>query len=187
MPIGIGYRSQDTMDAAILPPREHACRLIAVSVTEGLNFDKTETVQQLKWTFEALKWQSPDGKPGVISLWTGLYYGSPKAKLTGLLDQIFGRSLSEAEASRIDMEKLAGVVQGYVMVVPHKKQDGTMTSKFGAFRQPDNRDPLDPADFFADGASPIQQARNAVVAALPTPPGNIEDDLSDVKDPFDEN
>lgn len=185
MPIGIGYRSQDAMDAAILPPREHACKLIAVSVTEGMNFDKTETVQQLKWTFESLTWQSPDGKPGVISLWTGLYYGSSKAKLTALLDQFFGRSLSEAEAARIDMEKFVGAVQGYVMVLPHKKQDGTMTSKFGGFRLPDNRPPLDPQDFFADGSSAIAGASPAMTPA-PTPPGNIEDDLSDIPDPFAE-
>jgi len=195
MAIGIGFRSQDTMDAAILPAREHACKLISVTETEGLSFDKTETVQQLKWTFEAINWKSPEGKPGVISMWSGLYYGSTKAKLTALLDQFFGRSLSQAEASLLDMEKMAGSVKGYVMVVPHKKQDNTMTTKFGAFRLPDNQTPPDPQKFYRDDVGqgspqPNTFARSSAAPAAPAGGGaavaTMEPEVEALTDPFDE-
>lgn len=168
------------MDAVILPPREHACKLVGVIVTEGTKYGTTETVEQLKWTWEGLQFKSPDGKPGIISLWTGLFYGSAKAHLTGLYDAIFGRSLTEAEARRIDAEKLVGVVKGYVMVLSHRKADGTMTSKFGGFRPRDGVDPLDPKDFFLDGESGGPTASAAALL-----PDDI--DTSDLDDPFGDN
>lgn len=165
------------MDAEILPAREHACKLVGISVTEGTKYQSTETEQKLKWTWEGLQFRSPEGKAGIISVWTGFFYGSAKAKLTSLYDSIFGRSLTEQEARRVDPEKMVGVVQCYVMVVPHRKQDGTMTVKFGGFRVPDNRPPYNPSDFYRDGGS------------APSPVADfasVEADDEELSDPFAE-
>lgn len=187
MPIGIGFSSG--MDAAILPPREHACKLIEVTLTEGKAFQSEEMVPQLKWVFEAVSWKSEDGKPGIITLWTGVRYGDPKAKLTALLDGFFGRSLTGPEAARLDMEKFVGAIKGYVMVLAHKKQDGTMTSKYGGFRWPDGKVSPTPSDFFLD---PSAMLSSNPATSRPAPKRDVPDlddgdDFGDLEDPFEKN
>lgn len=168
----------------ILPVREHAAVLTSLALVENdPHPDSKEArlgvkVQQFKWTFEGLKWKDPEtGEHGVISLWTGLNYGNPKAKLTPFVDTLFGRPLTATEARKLDYEKLVGKVKGFVQVVPHKKQDGSMTAKFGGFRWPDNMTPPDPADFFADEEARPPMARN-------TPPPSEEMESDDDGDPF---
>ena len=177
----LGYSSNEDSDKAILPPREHPCALIDVQMVSGLNYEKTAEVQQLRWTFEGTRFQSPDGKPGIISLWTGLSYGYSKAKITSFFDQLFGRSLTEQEARRIDPAKMVGVIKGYVMVIPHKKGDGTMTSKFGGFRVPDNAPPTDPEVFYGD-----EDALGAHSGPAPKLMVEENDGMSSLEDPFGE-
>lgn len=193
MPIPIGFRDGATDDMVILPPREHPCVLRGVSLTQSTAYQSTDLVDQIKWEWEGMQFRSPEGKPGIITLWTGLNYGGSKAKLTALFDQMFGRSLSQQEAGRLDPEKLAGAVKGFVMVLSHRKQDGTMTSKFGGFRLPDNKPALDPRDFYSDGmapgsALPSQPSATARAVAAPAsdPLADEDDDLSDLSDPFKE-
>ncbi len=171
----------------ILPVREHPAVLQALIIVENDPHPQSREaaegvkVKQFRWTFEGLKWKDPEsGERGVISLWTGLNYGNPKAKLTPFVDTIFGRSLSESEARRIDYEKLVGVIKGFVQVVPHKKQDGTMTAKFGGFRWPDDKQPPDPSEFFAT-SGPTPPAATQTAASMES-----GDEDEDDGDPFQE-
>lgn len=180
MAIGIGFSSND--DGVILPPREHACELVSIRQEETTDFnDATKIVPQLKFVFESLQWKSPEGKTGIISCYTGVRYGFSKAKLTGLLDSFFGRSLTEQEAGRLDLEKLAGAAKGFVMVLPHTKQDGNKTSKYGGFRFPDGKGPLDPTTFFKDGytAGSSSQTPKPKDAADPFEDSEAKEDLTD--------
>ncbi len=195
MALGIGYSSNDGADGVILPPREHACELLSVRADETTDFnDPTKMVPQLKFVFSGLQWKSPEGKEGFITCYTGVRYGFSKAKLTGLLDSFFGRSLTEDESKRIDIEKLVGM-KGYVMVLPHTKQDGTKTSKYGGFRFPDGKGPLNPSDYFADnysaGGSPSPSPAptpkdTAAVGRDPFEDGGDADNPDGLEDPFSE-
>lgn len=169
--------------ANILPPREHACKLVEVKLVEGKEYGTDNPQTQISFTFESIKWRTEDGEPGVITLWTGLKYGDPRAKLTALLDAVFGRSLTQEEARKVDVEKLVGL-QGYVQVLPHTKGDGTKTSKFGGFRFPDNVKLPKPEQFMAGKAG---TAKNQAKPA-PQKPAPKDDaiDTDDFEDPFAE-
>ncbi len=185
MAIEIGFSSGGDRDAVILPPREHPCKLVDVRVVPN-KFKTTDTDPdtQLQWMWEGLQFKSPEGKAGVITLWTGFFYGSAKAKLTALYNGIFGRSLTEAEARSIDPEKLVNVIKGFVMVLPHTKGDGTMTSKFGGFRLPDNAATPEPKQFFRDTApavSPVPAGGGSAFGPVGADDGM---DTSDLTDPF---
>ena len=129
MGIGLGYTDPTTVsdgegEFVILPPREHAAELTSIKIVKQRPHPKSidaqkgiTEIEQLKWTFKGIKYSDPQsGKPGVISQWTGFNYGNPKAKMTPLLNCIFGRSLTSEEAQRLDIEKLVGSVRGWVSV-----------------------------------------------------------------------
>ena len=184
MPIQAGYTDPNASgDFAILPPREHACKLLSVTLTTGKAYQSDEEIEQLKFSFESLQWKDDAGRPGGITLWTGTNYGSARAKLTTFLDSVFGRALSEAESRRLDLEKLAGL-KGYVTVLPHTKADGTKTSKFGGFRHPDNATPPKPEDYYLD----TEEAKHHVVTEAPKrapkPKAALPEDEDNVPDPF---
>lgn len=179
MPIGVGY-STPGGDAIILPIGEHPCKLVSVELVPGENPQTKEPNEQIKFTFQSLTWKDPQtGKPGTISQWTGLKYGNNKAKLTALLDMIFGRALSQQEAELVDMEKLVGL-KGYAMVVPYTKEDGTPGRKFGGFRHPDNTSSPAPSVFYADAqavAPPPSRPARTNSRPQPTPTKQEEVDL----------
>lgn len=153
---------------AILPQGEHACSLTSVVLGKGKDFNTQVEIDQWEFTFESMTRKDMDGKPEVITLWCGVNYGNDKAKLTKLLDQVFGRSLTREEYRVLDFAKMVGM-KGWVMVLPHTKQDGTKTTKFGAFRHPEGVAVPSPSQFAASGAPIIPVAPAAPQAAFPAP------------------
>lgn len=202
MPIPGGYTDPNRAqgDFVLLPADKHACVLLKPVVTTGTPHPQSQaakqgitSIDQLQWTFEGLQFKGPvgeDGKPkrGVVSLWTGFNYGDPKAKLTHLMNAIFGRQLTQEEARRMDYEKFAGI-KGWVMVSPRTKQDGSQGTQFAGFMWPDGAKPPKPEDFFLDQpGTPAGSAVGNASAPLPDKTNPFEDggaDADDGGDPFE--
>jgi hypothetical protein len=174
MSINVKY-STGSGDFAILAVGDHPCRLTDLKPVTRPKFQSDEMQQQLQWTFTSLSQTDEEGRPMIISQWTGFGYGAPNAKLTGLLDQFFGRALTEEEIEQMDMERLVGHIQGYVMVLPHTKQDGSKTTKFGAFRAAPQRALPQPKQFYREAAGAIPATRSKDEPVI---------DTSDLEDPF---
>lgn len=140
------YQDGSSKSGAVLPLGEHAVRLASVRLKDGRNFNTGATEDNWEFVFESVNRVSADGRAEVCTVWTNVNYGHDKAKLTLLMDQIFGRRLTREEYKNLDFDRMVGM-PGYVMVMPHKKQDGTASTKFGAFRHPDGKTPPSPAEF----------------------------------------
>lgn len=156
----------------VMPIGDHPCRIVSIEETEGKDYNTGEPIDQYKIKFEHLTKRDGDGKPFVLTLWTGQNYGNEKAWLTKFVDGIFGRALTYAEWQALDFDRLVGL-EGMVLVAPHKKQDGTQTTKFAAFRpRPDRPAPL-PANYGEVTASAARTPQPKAVTP-PTPDGEIE-------------
>lgn len=186
MAISIGFATSE--GGPILPPGQHPCILKTVQVVEQKKYQSEEIEEKIQFSFEQIGKLPPgqDG-PGMISTWVGLNYGPKNAKITDLLDAIFGRALTQDEIKGLDIEAMAGVVKGYCLVVPHTKQDGTRTSKFGSFIPAKGQALPSPTDFplvrttSPNAQKPLSQSHASRPPA--SPPDWVETD--DLQDPFD--
>ena len=153
MPLLMGYTDPANQgDISLLPAGQHAVSLLSVKVVESDDLNNPgKTVERFQFTFESLK-PMGDGKPGIISLWTGMKYGHPKGLLTAFINAVFGRPLTQDEARRFDIEKLVGI-KGYVLIAPYNKQDGSPSVKFSSWLHPEKRPRPEVAAFFMDGNS----------------------------------
>jgi hypothetical protein len=186
MAISIGFSSNEG-SGPILPVGQWPCVLKSVKVVEQRKYQSDEMEEKLQFTFESLK--PVNGEIGLVSVWTGLNYGGSKAKLTELLDQIFGRPLTQEEARAMDLEALAGAIKGYVQVMPHTKMDGTKTTKFGAFIPREGAELPKPSDFplGALTISPSASRGAALPSMAPANPPDWDDaEGEDIGDPFAE-
>ena len=184
MAISVGFSTSE--GGAILPAGQHACILQKVQVIEQKKYQSDEMEERIQFSFEGIKPLPGSEEPGRVSVWTGLSYGAKNAKMTELLDSIFGRALTVAEVNALDLEAMAGVVKGYVLVVPHTKQDGTRTTKFGSFIPAKGQKVPAVADFplvrttSPNAQKPLSQSH---ASRPPTaPPDWVETD--DLQDPF---
>lgn len=190
MAIGIGFSSNDGNGGPILPVGQWACALKSVKVVEQRKYQSDEMEEKLQFTFESLRPAPGADQPGIVSVWCGLNYGGQKAKLTELLDAIFGRPLTQDEVRNLDLEALAGAIKGYVMVMPHTKMDGTKTTKFGSYIHRDGAPYPAPADFplGAVFTSPNASRGQAIPSMAPAnpPDWDEQEEGEDFGDPFAE-
>jgi len=163
----------------LLPPGQHAVTIASINRVAGkFPNQKTGVIEeQFKITFEALTRKDEKGNPMVITLWTGLNYGHEKAKLTHLVDQIFGRPLTKSEAPRIRLKSLVGL-KGYALVTPVVNADGSSAVKFGSWLAPENRPLPDVSAHLRAEESPMSRP-----AQTPTPKAVTEE--GDIPDPFE--
>jgi hypothetical protein len=181
MAIPLGVRTGTADDVYVLGPGQHPCVLKAVIPNQQKAFQSEELEVKLRFEFETLKARpenDPDaekaGKHGVISAWVRVtdyqVTDKPNSALTKLLNSIFGRGLTLAEAQALDVEKLAGKVKGHVMVAP----GDSGKPKFVAFVLPEGRPAPNPADFKLDEGYTVtapQPPKSAASSAAPPPTG----------------
>lgn len=163
MPHDGTYSDGNGGSGSLLPVGEHACILKSFERTVGTAYESDEQEEQYKWGFESTPrgWKDGDGEPGIITQWTGRGYGNEKAKLTHLVDSVFDRHLTPAEWRKLEPELMVGIV-GYVQVLRHKKRDGTVTVKFGGFRNAGGKVPVPMPEQFVE-------ENESVAPRTPTP------------------
>lgn len=189
MAISVGFTDSTGEGAGILSAGQHPCVLKSVKVVEQRKYQSDEMEEKIQFTFERTKPEPGQEDCGICSVWTGLAYGDSRSKMTALLDNIFGRDLTQAEVRSIDLEAMAGTVRGYVLVVPHTKQDGTRTTKFGSFIAAKGQPLPVPTDFPLADFKPSPNASRGNIASVnkngPADPPDFNEN-EDLEDPFAE-
>ena len=120
-------------DRTPIPPGEYVLTLVEVRAheqddtfhpNEDGSFPKR---MRLIWQFEAAGKTDIDGDPLEYAEWTGPYYGNPKAKLTGFLDQLLPDANEEAK-SALDTDALVGK-RFKVKIANQRNQKGDFVPK----------------------------------------------------------
>lgn len=183
MAINMGVRTGSMEDQYVLAPGQHAVKIAHVSIREDTNkFKGNEPVTKLIFEFSTLK-PAPEndpnkekaGKHGVISAWVALtdyqVTDKPNSNLTKLINSIFGRQLTEAEAKGLDIERMVGI-KGYVLV----STGDNGKPRFAGFILPEGRPAPDPADYQTLPGSTPTAPTPAKAAAGPKPKDDFEED-----------
>ncbi len=177
MAIPLGVRTGTAEDVYVLGAGQHPCVLKAVIPSQQKAFQSEDLETKLRFEFETLRPRpenDPDpekaGKHGVISAWVRVtayqVTDKPNSALTKLLNSIFGRGLTQAEASALDVEKLAGKIKGHVMVAPGDNG----RPKFVAFVLPEGKPAPSPADFKLDANYTVTAPQPPKSASGPAAP-----------------
>ncbi len=151
-----------------LPIGENHVKIANVWTKEEFNQFKSENELRVKWKFvpsNADEYENQDDVPVLIHT-TGIRYGAPNAKLTMLLDQIFGFALGEAEAKKIDLERLVGVT-GSIFTSPYTTKDGERIPDFTEWTQSDTE--LNPSYYYLDSVKQTPMERPAPAPAPARP------------------
>lgn len=180
--ISLDTRTGGAGDIFILSPGKHAVEIASVDLEEQQAFGGEGMEKRLKFTFKTIKPLGPEGaeeygeenigKHGIISAWprlTAYDLGeNTRSALTILIDSLFGRKLTQDEATRLALGKLVGI-KGHVIV--GTSQSGK--SRFDSFILPKGKPAPDVAQY-------LKPEANGAVRRAPKP--KVEEE--ELEDPF---
>lgn len=158
----------------------YTCRLKSVEIKQGPSFDNPEVMEnRFMWQFETKDATDSEGKPFRFAHFTSIKFGNDKSKLTILLDSMLGKRLTTEEFQSLDLEDLKAR-DWKVMVDEKQNSKGYPTNVVLSVK---------PVQARQQPAQPRQTLGGMATASAPQQPRKpapVEDDLSDLEDPFAE-
>lgn len=95
---------------------KYICQISGVKLEDRASFDDPNVLEpNFVWEFETLKEKDSKDRPYKFFNYTKTSYGNEKAKLTLMINGVFGRAFIKEQVAQMDFEKLIGKTVG-VMV-----------------------------------------------------------------------
>jgi hypothetical protein len=155
----------------------YLCNLVEIKPDRRASFDDPNVMEDIfQFTFETAEETDSQGKPFRFVTFPRAKYGNDNANLTKLLDAMIGRRLTQQEYTELDPDEL--MAQPYrVLVSVYTRQNGNLGNKIVSVK---------PAKSQAKNGG-AKQTFGSMGGSRPAPkPKDEGDDLSELKDPFDE-
>ena len=114
MALYANYNNGADFEREILPAGMYKVRCNGIEEKSG------EYGVSWMWKLETVDRTRTDGKPFWLTLFTNTSYGSDKARLTKLIDSLYGRRFTAEEWSGFDVQKLEGHEYNAMVVKSNK-------------------------------------------------------------------
>ena len=94
-------------ERAVAPTGTYVCALVDVQSIDRPEFQKPDVmVPNFRWVWETTEVGDDGGRAFRFTKYTKTWFGGEQANLTKLIDMMFGRRLTSAEYSKLDVAQL---------------------------------------------------------------------------------
>jgi hypothetical protein len=122
---------QDKGDFEVAEEGRYVCQLSGVKREDRPSFDDPNVLEpNFVWEFETLKERDSKDRPFKFFNYTKTAYGNEKAKLTLLINGLFGRAFIKEQVAQMDFEKLVGKTVGVMVGTTSSGKNKVLSVKF---------------------------------------------------------